>query len=104
MIISRLYKAFISITFLLIPTSLFADELIKDAADGKPHAQYLLGRELLGNNNNSGLDYLLIASIQGHLKSILLLDSKEYNLTMTRWDTVWKLATVKEHISNIRHC
>ena len=75
MIISRLYKAFISITFLLIPTSLFADELIKDAADGKPHAQYLLGRELLGNNNNSGLDYLLIASIQGHLKSILLLDS-----------------------------
>ena len=58
-----------------MPVYIFADELIKDAADGKPHDQYLLGQELLGNKDTSGLDHLLIASTQGHLKSILLLES-----------------------------
>ena len=75
MMMSRRYKNFIGIIFFLMPVYIFADELIKDAADGKPHAQYFLGQELLGNKDTSGLDHLLIASTQGHLKSILLLES-----------------------------
>ena len=71
--ISSFYNIFIGIIFLLMPTYLIANELIKDAADGKPHAQYLLGQNLLDKGDNSGLDYLLIAATQGHLKSISFL-------------------------------
>jgi hypothetical protein len=73
--ILNFYNAFLAIIFLLMPTHLFADKLIKDATEGKPHAQYLLGQDLLGKNDNMALNYLLIASTQGHLKSILLLES-----------------------------
>jgi TPR repeat protein len=75
MIITRFYKLFIGITFILMPIYIFADEIIKDALDGEPHAQYLLGKGLLGDNDSSGLVHILIASTQGHLKSILLLES-----------------------------
>jgi len=75
MTILRLYKTFIWIVLILIPIYILADELIKDAADGKPHAQYLVGQELLDNKDTSGFDHLLIAAKQGHLKSILLLES-----------------------------
>ena len=75
MIITRFYRLFIGITFILMPIYIFADEIIKDALDGEPHAQYLLGKGLLGDNDSSGLVHILIASTQGHLKSILLLES-----------------------------
>ena len=73
--ISSFYNRFIGIIFLLMPTYLIANELIKDANNGKPHAQYLLGQDLLGKGDNSGLDYLLIASTQGHHKSISFLEA-----------------------------
>jgi len=71
--ISSFYNRFIGIIFLLMPTYLIANELIKDANNGKPHAQYLLGQDLLGKNNNMALNHLLIASTQGHLKSIFII-------------------------------
>ena len=56
-----------------MPIHLFADKLIKDATEGEPHAQYLLGQDLLGKNNNMALNHLLIASTQGHLTSIFII-------------------------------
>ena len=71
----KLNLCFLSFFSLLISPYLLGDELKKDAKDGIPYAQYLLGKDLLARKDNSGLDYLLIASIQGHLKSISLLES-----------------------------
>ena len=105
--ILNFYNVFIGIIFLLMPTYLFADKLIKDATDGKPHAQYLLGQDLLDKKDNSGLDQLLIASTQGHIKSILLLESlNKSKPKLVNYKTILsmqcKYASIKGELSDVK--
>jgi len=54
---------------------IYAEDYLKDAQDGQPKAQYLYAMNLLKKGNkNEALDWIIIAAVQGHLRSSLWIE------------------------------
>ena len=54
---------------------IYAEDYLKDARDGQPKAQYLYAMNLLKKGNkNEALDWIIIAAVQGHLRSSLWIE------------------------------
>ena len=71
---TKRFHPLLYVFFLFFSFDLFCQEAEKDAIDGEHNAQFVFGQDLLSKKDSRGWDFIFIASLQGHLKAIDLLE------------------------------